>query len=87
MKPVYKHGDAAYVVLDQKLISHFAARLDEQPNMEYVQLYMQWRECDHVLRSDTHFMFCETIKDAEYVEMDNHSDIELVDNSDDLARV
>ncbi len=61
--------------------------LDEQPNMEYVQLYMQWRECDHVLRSDTHFMFCETIKDAEYVEMDNHSDIELVDNSDDLARV
>jgi len=87
MKPVYKHGDAAYVVLDQKSISHFAARLDEQPNMEYVQLYMQWRECDHVLRSDTHFMFCETIKDAEYVEMDNHSDIELVDNSDDLARV
>jgi hypothetical protein len=43
-------------------------------------LYMQWRECDHVLRSDTHFMFCETIKDAEYVEMDNPSDTECVDN-------
>jgi hypothetical protein len=35
---------------------------------------MQWREADHVLRSNTHFMFCETIKDAEYVEIDNHSD-------------
>ena len=52
MRPVYKHGHAAYVVLDQKPISHFAARLDEPPNMEYVQLYMQWRQCDHVLRND-----------------------------------
>jgi hypothetical protein len=41
---------------------------------------MQWREADHVLRSNTHFMFCETIKDAEYVEMDSHSDTECVDN-------
>ncbi len=33
---------------------------------------MQWRECDHVLRNETHFMFCETIKDAEY-ELDGDS--------------
>jgi hypothetical protein len=80
MRSVYKHGDAAYVVLDQKPISHFAPRLDEQPNMEYVQLYMQWQRCDHVLRNETHFMFCETIKDAEYVEIDNPGDTECVDN-------
>lgn len=74
MKSVYKHGDAAYVVLEQKLISHFAPRLGEQPNMEYVQMWMQWRGADHVLRSDTHFMFCETIQDAEYDEVDDSSD-------------
>jgi hypothetical protein len=80
MRQVYKHGDGAYVILDQKPISHFAKKLDEEPNMEYVQMYMQWREADHVLRSNTHFLFCETINDAEYVEMDNHSDTECLDN-------
>lgn len=73
MRSVYKHGDAAYVVLDQKPISHFAPRLNEQPNMEYVQMWMEWRGADHVLRNDTHFMFCETIKDAEYDEVDGDS--------------
>lgn len=74
MRSVYKHNDAAYVVLDQKPISHFAKLLGEQPNMEHVQMYMQWRGADHVLRSETHFMFCETIKDAEYDEVDDSSD-------------
>lgn len=73
MRPVYKHGDNAYIIKDQKPISYFGKILGEAPNMEYVQLYMQWRECDHVLRSETHFMFCETIKDAEY-EMDSDND-------------
>jgi hypothetical protein len=70
MRQIYRHGDGAYIILDQKLISHFAKKLDEEPNMEYVQMYMQWRGADHVLRSNTHFMFCETIQDAQY-EMDN----------------
>jgi hypothetical protein len=75
MRSVYRHSDAAYVVLEQQPISHFANRLNEQPNMEYVQMYMQWRGADHVLRSDTHFMFCETIQDAEI------DDMELWDNT------
>jgi hypothetical protein len=70
MRSVYCHGDNAYIIKDQKSIGYFAKRIDEAPNMEHVQLYMQWRECDHVLRNETHFMFCETIKDVEY-EMDD----------------
>jgi hypothetical protein len=62
--------DNAYIIKDQKSIGYFAKRIDEAPIMEHVQLYMQWRECDHVLRNETYFMFCETIKDAEY-EMDD----------------
>jgi len=69
MRSVYRHGDNAYIIKDQKSIGYFAKKLGEAPDMDHVQLYMQWRECDHVLRSETHFMFCETIKDAEY-EMD-----------------
>jgi len=66
MTPVYKHGDTAYVILRQKPIHHFAKTFDEQPNMEYVQHFMQWLGADHVLRNNTHFMFCETIPDVDF---------------------
>lgn len=66
MRPVYKHGDAAYIILRQKPIHHFAKTIEDQPNMEYVQQFMQWCGADHVLRSQTHFMFCETIPDVEF---------------------
>ena len=70
MKSIYRHGDAAYYVVAQKPIQHFAKSFTEQPNMEYVQMYMKWLKCDHVLNNQTHFMFCETIHDAEIVEDD-----------------
>ena len=76
MRSVYKHGDAAYIILKQKPISHFAIKIGEQPNMDYVKMYMEWVQADHVLRSETHFMFCETIQDAEIIE-DEH----VTDNS------
>ena len=83
MIPIYRHGDNAYIIKDQKLINHFAKRLDEEPNMEYVQLYMQSLGCDHVLRNETHFMFCETIQDAEIADVMEpyHHDMELWDNT------
>lgn len=76
MKTVYKHGDAAYIILKQKPISHFARKLGELPNMDYVKIYMEWVQADHVLRSETHFMFCETIQDAQIIE-DEH----VIDNA------
>ena len=60
------HNDTAYKILRAQFISHFAPRLDEQPNMEYVQLYRDWVGADHVLRTPTHFLFCETIQEAEF---------------------
>ena len=71
MKSVYKHGEAAYIVLKKKPIFHFASKLGDEPDMEYVKLYMEWIKSDHVLRSETHFIFCETIPDAEIIE-DEH---------------
>jgi hypothetical protein len=40
--------------------------MDEAPNMEYVQEYMKWLKADHVLQTQTHFMFCETIPDVDF---------------------
>ena len=66
MKPVYRHGDNAYIIAKHTPIQHFAKLIGEAPNMEYVQLYMQSLGCDHVLRNEMHFMFCETIPDKDF---------------------
>ena len=77
MRSIYRHGDGAYIIVKQTLIQHFCKVIGEHPNMEYVQLYMQSLGCDHVLRNETHFMFCETIQDAEIID----DDMELWDNT------
>ena len=77
MRSVYRHGDGAYIIVKQTPIQHFAKVIGEQPNMEYVQLYMQSLGCDHVLRNENHIMFCETIQDAEIID----DDMELWDNT------
>jgi hypothetical protein len=68
MKQWYKHNDNYYIIHKQIKINSFS---DENGvlNMEMV------KECrnilphvDHVLRNETHFMFVETIKDAEIIE-------------------
>jgi len=69
-RSVYSHNGGAYIILDQKPIHHFCKTFDDEPNMEYVQMYMKWCEADHVLRNQTHFLFCETIMDAEVLEDD-----------------
>ena len=66
-RPVYSHNGNSYIVLDKKTIQHFCRTFTDGPDMEYVQLYMKWRGTDHVLRTDSHFLFCETIPDAEII--------------------
>lgn len=66
MRPVYKHNDTAYLILSQRPIHHFSRTYDEPPNMEIVQQYMHAVGADHVLRTQTHFMFCETVPDADF---------------------
>jgi hypothetical protein len=67
MKSVYIHNDIAYIIIQQKLIQYFAKTLDDTyPNMEYVNIYMKWLGADHVLRTSTHFLFCETIPDVDF---------------------
>lgn len=63
---IYIHGESAYIVLSQRPIYSFALKMDDEPNMEYVQEYMKWLGADHVLRTQTHFMFCETIPDIDF---------------------
>ena len=67
-RSVYSHNGESYIILDQKPIHHFGKTFEDQPDMKYVHMYMQWCGADHALRNQTHFLFCKTIVDAEIIE-------------------
>ena len=69
MTPLYYHNKEAYIVKSSVLIHHFAPSLDKDANMEYVQMYRNWVGADHVLRTPTHFLFCETVRDVDFEEI------------------
>jgi hypothetical protein len=69
MKQMYLHGGKAYIILRRVLESRFSYKLGNEPNMEHIQMYRDWVGADHVLRDQTHFLFCETIQDIEFEEL------------------
>ena len=70
MKQLYKHNEKWYVVHRDSPISLFANK-EGVINLEGVK---EWRDylpnVDHVLRTESHFLFVETIQDAEIIEED-----------------
>lgn len=61
-------GDIGYRVKKDLTIDKFLVEGTEHINMDLVQAYRDWLGCDHVLKSQTHFMFCQTIQEAEVIE-------------------
>jgi hypothetical protein len=61
-------NDRAFIVKRETPIHNFEVKGSNKLNMELCQAYRDYLGCDHVLRSPTHFLFCETIQDAEIVE-------------------
>jgi len=76
MKQIYVHGEKAYIVLKRVADLKFRAKLDLEPDMEIVKEYRDWIGADHVLRDQTHFIFCETIPDIEYEEILEEEEIQ-----------
>ena len=61
-------NDKGYVVKRTIPVHRFEVKGSNRLNMELCQAFRDYLGCDHVLRTQTHFMFCETIKDAEVVD-------------------
>ena len=41
---------------------------DNQMRMDWLAAFRDYLNCNHVLQTETQFLFCETIKDAEIIE-------------------
>jgi hypothetical protein len=59
-------GDKGYVVKREMPKYMFAK--DNQIRMDWLAAFRDYINCDHVLQSESHFIFCETIQDAEIIE-------------------
>ena len=79
MKQWYRHNDQYYIIHKQIKIADFSGK-NGVLNMEMV------KECrdilpnvDHVLRNESHFMFVETIQEAEIIEENDRENETLVE--------
>ena len=61
-------NDKVYIVKREVSVSTFEVKGQNRLNMELLQAYRDYLGCDHVLRTPTHFLMCETIPEAEIVE-------------------
>tara|TARA_R110001606_G_C15085460_1_gene617795 strand:- start:243 stop:473 length:231 start_codon:yes stop_codon:yes gene_type:complete len=76
MKQFYKHGDEYYLIHRDIAISHFADK-DGVLNMDNVKLWRDYLNgVDHVLKTESHFLFVEIIRVIEIVE-----DVEVIEES------
>ena len=61
-------NDNAYIVKREVPVHTFEVKGQNRLNMELLAAYRDYLGCDHVLRTPTHFLMCETIPEAEIIE-------------------
>ena len=66
-------NDEAYVVKREIAIDCFKIKGEDKLDMELVKEGRDCLSCDHVLRNQTHFLFCQRIEEAVIVEEDVES--------------
>jgi len=58
-------NDRAFIVKKEVSTHAFEVKGKTRLNMELLKAYRDYLGCDHVLRTPTHFLMCETIEDAQ----------------------
>jgi len=67
MREIRVHNNKAFIILRSLPIGKFED--GNVLNKNKVKAVRDWLGSDHVLRDAHHFIFCETIQDVEYEEM------------------
>ena len=67
MKEIRVHNNKAFLILRTVPIEKFED--GNVLNKDKVKVFRDWLGSDHVLRDAHHFIFCETIQDVEYEEI------------------
>lgn len=68
MKQLYFYNDNVYVVLRDIPVSNFFNKQGEL-NRELLNAWKEYLGADHVLKTDSHFLMCETVSEPEWNEV------------------
>ena len=66
-------NDVAYVVKRETTVQTFSQKGTNKLNMELLQAWRDYLGCNHVLRTETHFLMCERIEEAVIMEDNDKS--------------
>jgi hypothetical protein len=67
LKEVYFSSGKSYLILRKVHIYLFTK--NNVLNRNKLNLFKEWCGADHVLKTDSHFIFCETIEDVDFEEI------------------
>tara|TARA_R110000796_G_scaffold109556_2_gene220973 strand:+ start:48 stop:281 length:234 start_codon:yes stop_codon:yes gene_type:complete len=71
MMPLYKHGDRLFQIKREIPLHNFQRKGTNHLDMEYVKAWRDWLGAEHVLRTQTHFLFVMRVDDVEFEEVIN----------------
>jgi hypothetical protein len=69
MKELFFYNDNVYLVLRKLNLSYIIDR-HNNVNEELLKIWKEGMGADHVLKTATHFLFCETITEPEWSEIE-----------------
>ena len=74
MMPLYKHGDKLYQIKREIPTHNFQRKDTGAIDLEYVKAWRDWLRAEHVLRTQTHFLFVMNVDDVEFEEIINEKE-------------
>jgi len=74
MMPLYRHGDKLYQVKREIAIHNFLPKGGNVIQMGFVKAWRDWLGVDHVLKTQTHFLFVMNVDDIEFEEVKNEEE-------------
>jgi hypothetical protein len=66
---LYYHNEKVFSIIRKVPIHNFIKK--NEIDMNVVKNCRDWLKCDHVLKTQTHFLFVEKIEDVEFEEVKN----------------
>lgn len=67
-RELFKHNDKLYIIKGKSLCSHFQDKQGKL-HLEFVKGMQNHLGADHTLKTESHFLFVETIEEIEFDEL------------------
>ena len=68
---LYEHGGRLFIIKREIPLHNFQRKGTNHLDMEYVKAWRDWLGAEHVLRTQTHFLFVMRVDDVEFEEVIN----------------